>query len=128
MNNKEIGTEFEKKVCDWLAERGFWVHFIEPNKKGAQPFDIIAARDGFSFAFECKTLVDNRKYFPLSRLEENQRLALNKWHQCGNWRSDILIGWRGKIVIVPYDYLCRYGKANLESGLFEEVIIDENNC
>ena len=50
MNNKIIGTAFEKEMCELLANRGYWVHFITPDNRGAQPFDIIAVKDGKAFA------------------------------------------------------------------------------
>ena len=46
MNNKDIGNQFEREICEILAKNGWWVHFISPNKSGAQPVDIIAVRDG----------------------------------------------------------------------------------
>ena len=38
MNNKKKGTAFEKEMCDLLAIKGYWVHFIAPDARGAQPF------------------------------------------------------------------------------------------
>ena len=55
MNNKRRGTEFERQMCDILAKKGYWVHFIVPDARGAQPFDIIACRDGRPVAIDCKT-------------------------------------------------------------------------
>lgn len=67
------GIQFEEFMCDELSNDGYWVHRIAPNAKGAQPFDIIALRhDGF-IAADCKVCA--KKYFPFSRIEENQRSA-----------------------------------------------------
>ena len=53
MNNKKHGTDFEKRVVAKLAKAGdVWVHFLSPDERGAQPFDIIAVKDGVACAIE----------------------------------------------------------------------------
>ena len=54
MNNKKIGSDFEKEVCKMLQDMGYWVHFITPDMRGAQPFDIIAAKNNRPYAIDCK--------------------------------------------------------------------------
>ena len=80
MNNKQIGTAWEIELCGRLAVNGWWVHFITPDARGAQPFDIIAAKGKAVLAIECKT--ESSDTFHLSRLEENQIMALQKWYDC----------------------------------------------
>jgi len=38
--------EFERKVVARFEKNGWWVHFMAPDSRGAQPFDIIAMKDG----------------------------------------------------------------------------------
>lgn len=85
MNNKTLGNGFETELCDLLFEHGFWVHLLNANKAG-QPADIIAVRNKTSYLIDAKVCSDDR--FPLSRIEENQDLAMELWKDCGNG-----IGW-----------------------------------
>ena len=79
--NKSLGNSFESKFCDLLFQKGFWVHNLAPNQSG-QPADIIAVRNGVAFLIDCK--VCSGKVFSLSRVEDNQRMAMKLWDDCGN--------------------------------------------
>ena len=114
MNNKKLGTAFEKLVVQKIAEAGAWVHFLSPDERGAQPFDIIAVKNGVAMAFECKTLDEKSKWFPLSRLEDNQIMAFDKWLACGNLEPIICIEYKGDIKLVKYSHLKAEGKVNLD--------------
>ena len=103
MNNKMIGTYFERKMCNLLSDKGWWVHFIEPKQSGAQPFDIIAVKNGRAIAIDCKTCASDR--FSIDRLEDNQIMAFDKWIACGNNEPYIIIEHDEDIYIVPYSYL-----------------------
>lgn len=103
MNNKMIGTYFERKMRNLLNNEGWWVHFIEPKQSGAQPFDIIAVKNGRAIAVDCKTCVSNN--FPLSRLEDNQIYAFEKWIRCGNSMPYVAVEHEDEIYMIPYDYL-----------------------
>lgn len=81
MSNKSNGTAFEREFARMLAGHDFWVHCISDNANG-QPFDVIAARDGVTYVFDCKDCSSDR--FPLSRIEENQKTAMRCWWECGN--------------------------------------------
>lgn len=81
MSNKSNGTAFEREFARMLAGHDFWVHCIRDNANG-QPFDVIAARDGVTYVFDCKDCIQER--FPLSRVEENQKTAMGHWWGCGN--------------------------------------------
>ena len=82
MNNKRLGSDFEREYCRLLAQKGYWVHFMAPDSRGAQPFDVIAVKDGKALAVDCKTCVANT--FNISRLEDNQIMAFERWMSCGN--------------------------------------------
>ena len=114
MNNKKLGTDFEKEVCKLLQFDEYWVHFITPDKRGAQPFDIIAVKNGFARAIECKTLADSEKYFRINRIEENQKMAFEKWLECGNLMPLIVVKHKEKIHIIRWDDLKREGKINVD--------------
>ena len=103
MNNKRLGTQFEREMCSLLKQGGWWVHFLSPNEKGQQPFDIIAVKDDVPIAIDCKTSV--RKTFPISRLEEDQKTAFNLWLARGNTRAYVAIKYKNKVYMIPFTYL-----------------------
>ena len=111
MNNKKLGTKWEQEVCKILADNGYWVHFIVPDSRGAQPFDIIAVKNGKAKAIDCKTSV--RAVFPFSRLEDNQVFAFEKWLACGNAMPEIWVKYNGKVYVLCYAELKEKGKVNL---------------
>ena len=114
MNNKKLGTSFEKRVCDIFSEHGYWVHFLSPDNRGTQPFDIIAVKNGLAWAVECKTLSLSQKYFSISRLEDNQILAFEKWIQCGNKIAIIVVEYGDKIYWISYESLREQKKIKME--------------
>lgn len=121
ISNKRLGTEFEQEVCDILARSGYWVHFITPDARGAQPFDIIAVKDGIALAIECKTLDESKRYFPLSRLEENQLFAFDRWMKCGNAEPTILVKHGERYVTIPYSKLRSEGRVDMKAHNTEEM-------
>lgn len=100
MNNKKTGSDFEREFCQILADKGYWVHFLSPDSRGAQPFDVIAVRNGHAIAVDCKTSV--KPIFDISRLEDNQIMAFEKWINCGNYPPFIAIKYAGDIYLVNY--------------------------
>lgn len=84
MSNKAAGTRFEKEFAEILARNWFWVHIFQDNKNG-QPCDVIAARDGSAYLFDCKDCQNDK--FPLSRVEENQYNAMKLFQLTGNRRG-----------------------------------------
>ena len=112
MNNKKLGTEFERKVCRILSNDNWWVHFISPDNRGAQPFDIIAVKNGLALAADCKTSAS--RWFSINRLEDNQIMAFEKWIACGNLEPKIIVGYKGQIILVGYKDLKEKGKVDLE--------------
>jgi len=99
-NNKRLGTEFENEAVEILSRLGYWVHFISPDIRGAQPFDVIAVKKAIPIAIDCKTSV--KKRFNISRLEDNQILAFEKWLRCGNPEPIILVKYNEYIYCVGY--------------------------
>lgn len=79
--NKKIGNDFESDFCDLLAANGFWAHNFAQNRSG-QPADVIAAKNRITYLIDCKVCSDGS--FRLSRMEENQRRAMNLWTETGN--------------------------------------------
>ena len=118
MNNKKLGTEFEREVVKLLSQKGYWVHFITPDASGKQPFDIIASKDNSPIVGDCKT--NATKWFNISRLEDNQITALDLWLRTGNSRAFVFIKYNDKIYCIPYRMLQGLKRINLEDfGNFE---------
>lgn len=65
------GRAFEQYAVKLLGEAGYWAHRIAPDESGQQPFDIIAIRDKWVYAYDAK-VVSNGNRFPMSRVEDNQ--------------------------------------------------------
>lgn len=79
--NRKTGTSFEKRMCNVLFANGWFVHNMAQNAQG-QPFDILAAKNGLAIPIDCKVCENDK--FPLSRIEENQELAMTLWQKVGN--------------------------------------------
>jgi Holliday junction resolvase len=82
MTNKKIGNGFEQELCEKLAEYGFWTHNLAMNKSG-QPADVIAVKNKIAYLIDAK-VVSTSRGFALSRVEENQDLAMDLWNERGN--------------------------------------------
>lgn len=100
MNNKKLGNDFEQELCETLSDYGFWTHNLAMNKSG-QPADIIAVRNKQAHLIDAK--VCSSRGFPLSRVEENQDLAMDLWKERGNGQ-----GWfafkipTNEIYLIPH--------------------------
>lgn len=70
MNVKKIGDEFEKKLCELFANKGYWCHNFSYDVNG-QPCDIVALKNNISWLVDVKHCVGNR--FSFSRIESNQK-------------------------------------------------------
>lgn len=106
-SNKKLGNRFEEEFCEILARHGFWVHRLTQSADG-QPADIIAVKNKQAFLIDCKLCTDGK--FPLSRIEENQRLAMERWRECGNGEGLFAIKIDRDIFMLPLsaaDELCR---------------------
>ena len=118
MNNKTLGTGFEQELCEKLSEYGFWCHCMAMNKAG-QPADIIAVRNKIAYLIDAK--VCSSKGFALSRVEENQELAMTLWNESGNGQ-----GWfalkvpTDEIYMIPH--FCIKAHKGIKSHLsFSEI-------
>ena len=100
MSNKSLGNSFESEFCELLFENGFWCHNLAQNSSG-QPADVIAVKDGEAFLIDCK--VCSRGSFALSRIEENQELSMELWHECGNGVGWFALNFDGDIYMVAHD-------------------------
>lgn len=125
MNNKRLGTAFEKECLELLKVYGWWAHFISPNERGAQPFDIIAVKNGQALVFDCKT--SNKKMFNINRLEENQKFAFQKWIEAGNSMPIILVKFKNEIYRVDYDLLKQKETINLKDCTPFELTLEMIN-
>ena len=104
MNNKTLGTKFEKDFARFLANQGYWAHFLEgAAHTGAQPFDLIAIKDNIPHCIDCKTLANKNGNFPISRIEDNQIMAYKRYKKCGNTFFELAILWNNDVYIVPFD-------------------------
>lgn len=100
MSNKAAGTKFEKEFAETLAKHWFWVHLFQDNRNG-QPCDVVAARNGRTYLFDCKDCQGN--FFELSRMEENQYNALRLFEMTGNSRGKFAIRFsQDEIYLVDY--------------------------
>ena len=118
MTNKKLGSDFEQELCEKLSGYGFWVHSLAMNKAG-QPADIIAVKNKTAYLIDAK--VCSSRGFALSRMEENQDLAMELWKECGNGQ-----GWfalkvpTDEIYMIPY--LCMIDLKIVQSTLsFDEI-------
>ena len=82
MTNKKLGNSFENELCEKLSEYGFWCHCMAMNKSG-QPADVIAVKNKIAYLIDAK-VVSTSRGFALSRVEENQDLAMDLWNERGN--------------------------------------------
>ena len=121
MSNKKIGNDFEQELCEILANHGFWTHNMAMNKAG-QPADIIAVRNKVAYLIDAK--VCSSRGFALSRMEENQDLAMELWKECGNGQ-----GWfalkvpTDEIYMIPHFTIQAYqhGQAYLSFSEIHEI-------
>ena len=114
MSNKSAGTQFEREFASRLAAEGFWVHRFQDNKNG-QPCDVIAARDGEAYLFDCKQCAE--PFFRLSRMEENQYNAMKLFEMMGNLPGMFAIKFPDKTI-----YLVTYKKIKeLQEAGFKRI-------
>lgn len=106
MSNKKLGNSFEAELCEILADEGFWVHNLAQNSAG-QPADVIAVRDSKAYLIDCKVCSQGK--FQYSRIEENQDLSMELWHDCGNGNGWFALKFDSNIYMVNRESLlyCR---------------------
>ena len=113
MINKKLGNKFEKELSEILYDAGYWVHLLNQNKNG-QPADIIAVKNIKSYLIDAK--VCSYEIFPFRRIEDNQRLAMDMWQECGNTTPYFALKCRNEIYMVDWNTikdLIKKGKKQL---------------
>ena len=111
--NKKLGNDFEKELSEILYDAGYWVHLLNQNKNG-QPADIIAVKNIKSYLIDAK--VCSYEIFPFRRIEDNQRLAMDMWQECGNTTPYFALKCRNEIYMVDWNTikdLIKKGKKQL---------------
>lgn len=119
MNNRSIGNSFETELCEILSSNGFWTHPMRQDNSG-QPADIIAVRNKVAYLIDAKVCSNNK--FPLSRVEENQDLAMELWQDCGNG-----LGWfalKTDYGIYMLSHYCTKAYKNQQSSLSTKEILE----
>ena len=99
ITNRTLGNHFEDEFADLMFNHGFWVHKLTQNQAG-QPADIIAVRKKTAYLIDCKVCSDCR--FPLSRIEDNQHLAMDMWRDCHNGEAWFALKVEGRIFMIPH--------------------------
>ena len=100
MSNKKLGNGFEQELCEILSRYGFWTHCMAMNKSG-QPADVIAVRNGKAYLIDAK-VVSTTKGFALSRVEDNQDLAMDLWNEKGNGQGWFALKVKDAIFMIPH--------------------------
>lgn len=103
MSNKKIGNDFETEFCELLSQHGFWCHNFAVKSEG-QPADVIAVRNKESHLIDCK-VCSTKKGFTLSRMEENQILAMTRWKECGNGQGWFALKANDEVYMLSLDVL-----------------------
>lgn len=98
-SNKKLGNDFETALCEALSQRGYWTHNLAQNQAG-QPADVIAVKNGHAYLIDCKVCSSNG--FPLSRVEENQDLAMQLWKSCGNGEGWFALKLGDEVIMIPH--------------------------
>lgn len=111
MNNKQLGTQFEREIVKLLYGMGYWVHFISASPNGSQPFDIIAVKNDHAICGDCKT--SKSPIFSLERLEDNQICAFETWIKKGNSDPIIFVKYCDKVYFLSYLRLSKEKKIDL---------------
>ena len=116
--NKKLGNKFEKELSEILYNAGYWVHLLNQNKNG-QPADIIAVKNKKAYLIDAK--VCSLEKFAFKRVEENQRLSMQMFIECGNTTPYFALKARNEIYMLSYKTirdLISQGKKQLN---FEEI-------
>ena len=111
-SNKALGTSYEEALAGMLYERGFWVHLIRQTEAG-QPADIIACRGGKAFLIDAKVCSDGS--FPLSRIEENQELAMKAFMDAGGEEGWFALLIDEETYMLPLHFMIAYRAWNGKS-------------
>lgn len=120
-NNKKIGAEFERELCQYLYQQGYWTHFLNPAPDGSQPFDIIALKKGSVMAIDCKTC--KTASFPLSRIEDNQEAAFTILKNNGGADCFFAIKYQNSVYIMEAEKLLQLKQEGKKSIKIRESAV-----
>ena len=112
--NKKLGNKFEKELSEILYNAGYWVHLLNQNKNG-QPADLIAVKNKKAYLIDAK--VCSLEKFAFKRVEENQRLSMQMFIECGNTTPYFALKARNEIYMLSYKTirdLMKQGKKQLD--------------
>ena len=123
MTNKKTGNDFETEFCEILADNGFWAHNMAQNQAG-QPADVIAVRHRAAYLIDCK-VCSSKAGFALSRIEDNQELAMRLWEEKGNGTGWFAIQINGNIYIVALSSLL---SARKHYAALSEPVLSDMSC
>ena len=104
MSNEKTGSDFEEEFSRIVFSRGFWAHKMTANRHG-QPSDVIISKNNMSAMVECKVCENNK--FPLSRIEDNQELAMALWMKTGNSHAYFALKINNDIRMIHFITLLR---------------------
>lgn len=104
-SNKSLGSSYEEDFARILFENGFWVHLLRQTEAG-QPADLIACRNGRTFLIDCKVCSNGN--FPISRMEENQKLAMQAFMDAGNSEPWFALEVDGQTYMIPFHFMLRH--------------------
>ena len=122
MSNKSNGNDFEREMAKILSDKGYWVHRIKDNENG-QPFDLIAAGADGTLAIDCKLCQSDN--FKFNRIEDNQRLAFEKFNECVGEEGSVFalkFNKHNSIAILPYGVVLMAEKQNKKSITYNELM------
>lgn len=97
MSNKKIGNTTERMFAGLMHKEGWWVHIVK-DKLNGQPFDIIMSKNNVTWFMDIKHVKEGQDYFPIDRIEENQRNAMKLLETCGTDKTGFIFyfesdGW-----------------------------------
>lgn len=122
MSNKSNGNHFEREMAKILSDRGYWVHRIQDNENG-QPFDLIAVGSDGTIAIDCKLCQGDS--FKFSRIEDNQRLAFEKFNKCVGEEGSVFalkFNKYNSIAFLPYEVVLMAEKENRKEITYNELM------
>lgn len=119
MSNRKLGTDFENELCELLSQNGYWVHPMRQDASG-QPADIIAVKDKKAYLIDAKVCSNDK--FDLSRVEENQDMAMEMWKDCGNGLGWFALKLHSNIYMISH--YCIKAYRNQQSSLSAQEIFN----
>lgn len=118
LSNKSMGTAFENEFADMLYGEGFWVLNVTQNDSG-QPADIVATLRNVPYLIDCKVCKNDR--FAFSRMEDNQRSAMDVWLESGNTEAYFALKTSEGVYLMEYTTLLDLEDEGRKSLNFDDI-------